>query len=42
MEKAFGRLTGAHKREAKGPIDKAKGEVQKPVGGVKDSLRPMP
>ena len=42
MEKALGRLTGASKREAKAPIGRAKGEVQKTVGRVKDSLRPMP
>jgi uncharacterized protein YjbJ (UPF0337 family) len=43
MEKALGLLTGARKREAKGPIGRAKGKVQNTVGAVKDSsLRPMP
>jgi uncharacterized protein YjbJ (UPF0337 family) len=42
IENALGRLTGARRREAKAPIDRAKGEVQKTVGGVKDRLHPMP
>jgi uncharacterized protein YjbJ (UPF0337 family) len=29
MDKAFGRLTGARKREDKEPIDKAKGEERR-------------
>jgi uncharacterized protein YjbJ (UPF0337 family) len=42
LKKGFGRLTGDRKIEAEGHLDKAKGEVQNTVGGVKDSLRNKP
>lgn len=42
VKKGAGRATGDRKMEAEGHIEKAKGEVQNTVGGVKDSLRNKP
>jgi uncharacterized protein YjbJ (UPF0337 family) len=42
VKKSVGRATGDRKTEAEGQVDKAKGNVQNTVGGVKDSLRSKP
>jgi uncharacterized protein YjbJ (UPF0337 family) len=42
FKRAVGRVTGDRKIQAEGHFDRAKGEVQNTVGGVKDSLRNKP
>jgi uncharacterized protein YjbJ (UPF0337 family) len=42
LKKGLGRLTGDRKTQVEGHVDRAKGEVQNTVGGVKDSLRNKP
>lgn len=39
MKEAAGKVTGDKTLQAKGTLDKAKGQVQSAVGGAKDALR---
>ena len=41
MKKAAGTATGDEKLKAEGQLDKAKGEAQSTVGGMKDAVRDM-
>jgi uncharacterized protein YjbJ (UPF0337 family) len=39
VKQAAGELTGDEKLKAEGHVDKAKGEAQSTIGGVKDTAR---
>jgi len=39
VKEQAGKLTGDKKLETEGKIDKAAGEAQNTIGGIKDSLR---
>jgi uncharacterized protein YjbJ (UPF0337 family) len=41
VKKAAGKMTGDEKLKTEGHVDKAKGETQTTVGGVKDTARDM-
>jgi uncharacterized protein YjbJ (UPF0337 family) len=41
VKKAAGAMTGDEKLKAEGHLDKAKGEAQSTVGGIKDTARDM-
>ena len=39
IKEGVGKAVGDSKMEAEGKMDKAEGEIQNTVGGIKDSLR---
>ncbi|HEX2589979.1 MAG TPA: CsbD family protein [Rhizomicrobium sp.] len=39
VKEAAGKVTGDHKLQAEGAMDKAKGKVENAVGGAKDAVR---
>ena len=39
IKEAAGKVTGDHKLQAEGKLDKAKGQVESAIGSVKDAVR---
>jgi uncharacterized protein YjbJ (UPF0337 family) len=39
MKDAAGKMTGDHKLQAEGKLDRAKGAVKTAIGGAKDAMR---